>query len=668
MPTATTALDALCEILRVNLVIKRKNAHGMLKTVHTHVVDDAPTTHILLHTRAGRLGGAYNAQDPHGLYLNHFNRLYRASEIEQSVRASLRQDLPVSRSDVVSRPTPKAPGEIGKITFAADTVVNQNTQTNALITFQTHNLIQQEIQEESHTKTSNRGLCDPSVQLMVTLAAGIATSGLGAAAMSSLGVTGALTTAGLPALSVAANAAASAIASRGLVSIINNAGDPGAVFKSMTSSDALRSYLIEGIAAGAIQGISDKFNIPMAPSMDAGNRAAEASTLVDASQQVAEASMLTNFGDHLRAQLIRNGVRAPLNFAIGGQDLDEALENAIRAVEGDTVGGFMAGEIGVQYKQELIDGATHKILHALSGAATGAIFNSDPLKGAISGAVAAVVVESIVEIMAPDQTTIGQRIVEGEDPKVIQKELEKIADMGRVGAAVTALILDQDVGTAIRVSTLTVENNFLPVVAWTAAKVLWEVYVLTHPDEVEAAKESICQYISDKTGLPVELVRTLGETIMTASSVGSAVRQGVKKVTQKAAREVIRDQAHEVLALPRPTKDGHLVPTPSQNQVSLPSYWNKTIEYKGNKVYQRDDLIDPNFINSDGLNLTNLQRMKLGKAPYGFNNEKIELHHMLQTQNGPIAEINSKFHKENYYIIHINPNTIPSGINQSIHS
>lgn len=38
---------------------------------------------------------------------------------------------------------------------------------------------------------------------------------------------------------------------------------------------------------------------------------------------------------------------------------------------------------------------------------------------------------------------------------------------------------------------------------------------------------------------------------------------------------------------------------------------------------------------------------------------------MTQTQDGPIAEVTQKFHKENHSTIHVNPNTIPSGINRN---
>ncbi|WFR98759.1 HNH/ENDO VII family nuclease [Rhizobium tumorigenes] len=90
-----------------------------------------------------------------------------------------------------------------------------------------------------------------------------------------------------------------------------------------------------------------------------------------------------------------------------------------------------------------------------------------------------------------------------------------------------------------------------------------------------------------------------------------------------------------------------------------PRLWKKK-EIGGRTVYQRDDLIDPNLVDAKGR--TNYQRMKAGLAPYGSDGSQIELHHMLQQetlretgQKGPLAEVQSTFHSDNYNTIHIYP-------------
>ena len=58
--------------------------------------------------------------------------------------------------------------------------------------------------------------------------------------------------------------------------------------------------------------------------------------------------------------------------------------------------------------------------------------------------------------------------------------------------------------------------------------------------------------------------------------------------------------------------------------------------------------------------------MATGRASVGYDGYAVNLHHMLQTQDGQIAEMSQTLHKTNHGIIHINPNTIPSGIDRSV--
>uniref|UniRef100_UPI00201DFB65 HNH/ENDO VII family nuclease n=1 Tax=Oceanobacillus saliphilus TaxID=2925834 RepID=UPI00201DFB65 len=93
------------------------------------------------------------------------------------------------------------------------------------------------------------------------------------------------------------------------------------------------------------------------------------------------------------------------------------------------------------------------------------------------------------------------------------------------------------------------------------------------------------------------------------------------------------------------------------------NYWNKTTQFKNVKVYQRDDIINPNMTDARGR--TNLERMQKGLAPLGPDGKSINLHHTTQRNESSIAEVTQTFHKDNSSVIHINSNTIPSGINRS---
>ena len=89
--------------------------------------------------------------------------------------------------------------------------------------------------------------------------------------------------------------------------------------------------------------------------------------------------------------------------------------------------------------------------------------------------------------------------------------------------------------------------------------------------------------------------------------------------------------------------------------------WEKT-DVNGTRVYQRDDLIDSTI--KDKLGRTNVERMQEGLAPLGPDGKSINLHHMIQTADSPIAEVTQTFHQTFSKILHINPKTIPSGIDR----
>lgn len=91
-------------------------------------------------------------------------------------------------------------------------------------------------------------------------------------------------------------------------------------------------------------------------------------------------------------------------------------------------------------------------------------------------------------------------------------------------------------------------------------------------------------------------------------------------------------------------------------------YWTKTTDFQGTRVYQRDDLIDPARVDQTGR--TSAERMSQGLAPVGPDGKAIELHHTIQTSDSPLAEVTNTFHTANRNVIHINPSSIPSGIDR----
>jgi A nuclease of the HNH/ENDO VII superfamily with conserved LHH len=105
------------------------------------------------------------------------------------------------------------------------------------------------------------------------------------------------------------------------------------------------------------------------------------------------------------------------------------------------------------------------------------------------------------------------------------------------------------------------------------------------------------------------------------------------------------------------------VPRPAPIGIRPPQFWKKTITYKGLKVHQRSDLIDPKRLDSKGR--TSLELMRSGKPPIGPDGDPLHLHHMLQTADGGVAEVTAAFHLQNRRAIHLNPTDTPSGINRA---
>jgi len=91
-------------------------------------------------------------------------------------------------------------------------------------------------------------------------------------------------------------------------------------------------------------------------------------------------------------------------------------------------------------------------------------------------------------------------------------------------------------------------------------------------------------------------------------------------------------------------------------------FWQEIAEFEGKKIYRRDDLYD--LARKDNKGRTNMQRMRKGMAPIGHDGEVVNIHHMLQSDGGPLIVISGSMHQTYSKILHVNPNSIPSGIDR----
>ena len=104
--------------------------------------------------------------------------------------------------------------------------------------------------------------------------------------------------------------------------------------------------------------------------------------------------------------------------------------------------------------------------------------------------------------------------------------------------------------------------------------------------------------------------------------VGTAVHEGEKVVEHEAERKAAEDAGR--------------------------SYIKR--HFEGRSTYHLKHEISPETKDVNGR--TNLQRMKEGLAPIGKDGKPVALHHLIQEEPGPIAEIRQSLHASGHKVLH----------------
>lgn len=86
--------------------------------------------------------------------------------------------------------------------------------------------------------------------------------------------------------------------------------------------------------------------------------------------------------------------------------------------------------------------------------------------------------------------------------------------------------------------------------------------------------------------------------------------------------------------------------------------------FNGKEVYIDNNLFDPNYVD-DLTGLTNQELMAKGRPPIGIDGKPIIIHHLDQTNNGPVMEIKKTQHQQHYSDLHDNTGQSPSLINRN---
>jgi filamentous hemagglutinin len=172
-------------------------------------------------------------------------------------------------------------------------------------------------------------------------------------------------------------ALASSAANNATVSVINNRGNLGAVVKDVTSSDAMKGYVISGVTAGLTAGFFDGWT---------GTKTVTSTGVVSVSP--GSLSTWAGVGQFAANQVLQSGTSALLSKALGqGGDIGDALKgalfNTLAATSFNAVGDFTQGKLAEGYPPKIV---IHAMVGGLLSEATGGDFKTGALAAGINEA------------------------------------------------------------------------------------------------------------------------------------------------------------------------------------------------------------------------------------------------------------------------------------------
>ncbi|TBU81901.1 DUF637 domain-containing protein, partial [Phytopseudomonas dryadis] len=215
---------------------------------------------------------------------------------------------------------------------------------------------------------------------------GSAMAAAGSSAMVSAGT--AVGTMGAGWANVALTAVATSATSSAAISTVNNRGDLGAVFKDVTSNDALKGYLVTGVTAGLTAGLYDQWTGTETTASSTSNAVGANTPLSNAGTVSVPGSGLSSWsgvGQFAANQALQNTTSAALSKLVG-QDgsfsdaLQSTLANTFMAAGFNWIGDVTYGVHN--------DGGPVKIgLHAVMGGLAAEAMGGDFKSGALAAGV-----------------------------------------------------------------------------------------------------------------------------------------------------------------------------------------------------------------------------------------------------------------------------------------
>ena len=355
----------------------------------------------------------------------------------------------------------------------------------------------------------------PSVALaaVISIAVAFATGGAGGLAtqfgnyitQASAAVAGTTTASVISGMS---SAMMTSLCAQSAVALVANQGNIFKAAADIISPSTLKNLAFSMATAGLMQGVGAAFDIDL------------------------NVSKFDTLAQHAQYQALSAGVGIGLDLA-SGCDFDEALVNRLKSAAVNTLAGYTANKIGDAVKTGAIDRATHKLLHAITGGAGGALLSRDAGRGAMSGAVGAFMAETMADLLDPSGEVMEKaqklsaekgRMLTKEEYTSIETAVKRTTyDWSRLGTATAIMFAGLDVNMADHFATNALDNNFLVLIYWTgmAVSVGYAAYEFVHTLENE--------------GFEAACIGLLGDAAkgIILSACGAAAAQGGAKLVAK---------------------------------------------------------------------------------------------------------------------------------------
>ena len=264
--------------------------------------------------------------------------------------------------------------------------------------------------QEIHTsfKYANSGL-GPAAQIIIAILMSVIVGPAAAGMVTAGGATAA-----------AVGAVAASAATTATVSAVNNRGNLGAVFKDVTSSDAIKGYAVAGITAGITKGLID-------PKFGGTNTAFENTAGFDV-------GTIEGFsGYSIRAGVIgvTNGA---INTAINGGSLGDNLVSGLATQASNVAMATGFNAVGTWAEGKYADGSVQKIVaHALVGGLLSEATGGDFKTGALAAGATEAMVEALSNelTMNKDMESIASQIIGVAAAAITGGDMSKAAELAR---------------------------------------------------------------------------------------------------------------------------------------------------------------------------------------------------------------------------------------------